>query len=254
MIRSTEDAPLTIAERYATAFESSNLRMQARRTDLDVIIAAGCLDDSFGAALLRLRVEYDLVRGEHIAAEAQLRASEAEARRQKDLVDGNGRVLETAAERSANILQDAEATALTAHALILISLKSLTEVREMMGHFALREAARVKFDRPPSHVLHLSGRVLDVHISPTCRKCQGRGFTGVLQRGERQMACRVCSGSGLRWDAIGKDQPDRSFANGLLMSMSALTANSERRLAGKFRETRDTKGLILEAEAEAARA
>ena len=263
MIRSTEDTPMTLPERYASALASSNLRMQERQGDLDVIIAAGCLDQNFAAVLMRLRLEYDMIRGEHRLAENHLRNSEHEANRQKDKTGADGKVIlgaagadgkpTTAAQRSDQILEDAEKAAHAAHAMILLSMSTLRLGKEMMGHFAIREAARLKFKQPITHILRLSGHVLDVHISPTCRACQGRGFNGNLLKGERQAPCRPCRSSGSRRDAIGKDDGDRLFAGQVLMSMDALMAEGERQLQQKRHMTRETKALITSAEAQASR-
>ena len=263
MIRSTDDTPMTAPERYASALGSSNLRMQERQGDLDVIIAAGCLDASFAAALLRLRIEYDMIRGEHRIAENQLRAAEASAKRQKDSTGKDGKLVPgpagadgrptTAAQRSGRILDDAERAAHQAHAMILLSMSTLRLTKEMMGHFAIREAARFKFGRPVSHVLRLSGHVLDVHISPTCRHCAGRGFNGNLLKGEHQAPCRQCRSSGTRRDSVGQDEDDRLFASHLLMEMDALMSAAERELQQKRFLMRETKALINEAEAQAIR-
>lgn len=54
------DTPHTVEESYVSATTSSNLRCEAdRRTDVDVLIAAGCTPGILGAALMRLHSEYD---------------------------------------------------------------------------------------------------------------------------------------------------------------------------------------------------
>lgn len=50
----------TVEEAYTSATASSNLRCEAdRRTDVDVLIAAGCTPGILGAALMRLHSEWD---------------------------------------------------------------------------------------------------------------------------------------------------------------------------------------------------
>lgn len=50
----------TIEESYTSATTSSNLRCEPdKRTDLDVLIAAGCTPGILGSALMRLHSEYD---------------------------------------------------------------------------------------------------------------------------------------------------------------------------------------------------
>lgn len=54
------DTPRTTEEAYVSATQSSNLRCEPdKRTDLDVLIAAGCTPGILGSALMRLHSEYD---------------------------------------------------------------------------------------------------------------------------------------------------------------------------------------------------
>ena len=54
------DTARTVEESYVSATQSSNLRCEAdRRTDVDVLIAAGCTPGILGGALMRLHSEYD---------------------------------------------------------------------------------------------------------------------------------------------------------------------------------------------------
>ena len=54
------DERRTVEESYTSATNSSNLRCEAdRRTDVDVLIAAGCTPGILGAALMRLHSEWD---------------------------------------------------------------------------------------------------------------------------------------------------------------------------------------------------
>lgn len=54
------DTPRTTEEAYVSATQSSNLRCEPdRRTDVDVLIAAGCTPGILGGALMRLHSEYD---------------------------------------------------------------------------------------------------------------------------------------------------------------------------------------------------
>jgi len=252
---STDDQPLSAVERYDIALKSSNLRMQERSGDLDVIIAAGCLDDTFAATMMRLQHEYDGIRAEHRAAELRLREREALARRQKDAAGADGKVKpgSTAAELSASILKEAEGAALTAHALILVKLTTLRAAKEMMGHFALRAAGRLKFDRDPMHILRLSGSVLDVFISPKCRACTGTGFLGEGEKGAPRSKCRPCKGTGFRREQLGKDEADRDFAGRLFMELESLMAGTGDQLQRKRHAAVATKALITGAEARASR-
>lgn len=54
------DTPRTTEEAYVSATQSSSLRCEPdKRTDLDVLIAAGCTPGILGAALMRLHSEFD---------------------------------------------------------------------------------------------------------------------------------------------------------------------------------------------------
>ena len=54
------DTPRTTEEQYTSATQSSNLRCEPdRRTDVDVLIAAGCTPGILGGALMRLHSEFD---------------------------------------------------------------------------------------------------------------------------------------------------------------------------------------------------
>ena len=267
-MRSTDDEPMTLAERYSSAVESSNLRLKETRGDLDLIIAVGVAaqgpaddeDDTeekrlrkgrqrdeamLAAMLMRLLVEFDLVRGDYRAAELQMRQREAEAKRaeRKGWIGGV-----SAAERAERIMEEAEAAALTAHVLILSQLSSLRDVKALFRCYAIAQATRLRFMQPDAYVLKLAGQVLDVFISPTCRHCHGRGFFGSLQHGEKQTICRPCKGSGNRRDSMGKDEFDRRFANQLLMQTSSLLAAAEAKTSGQRRVVAEWKLLLQEAE------
>ena len=55
----------TVAERYASAIESSNLRTRLdRRCDTDILMAASWASSSLSANLARLRSEFDSAKAE----------------------------------------------------------------------------------------------------------------------------------------------------------------------------------------------
>ena len=254
MMTSTNEDKPTPAERYASAMESSNLRMKERSGDLDVIIAAGCLDDSFASALLRVQVEYDLIRGEHRMASLRLAQQQARAKQEDgDEVDDFGEVITTAAQRSEMMMLEAEAAAGTAHALIMLQLSTLRMTKSMMTVFALTFARRLRFNKPALYITRLAESVLDVHVQPKCPHCTGRKYTGGFAKNERKINCRPCKGSGSRRDQLGADDADRMFAGRLLMELSALMDRGEEQLQRKRFNTVATKALINDAEARAAR-
>lgn len=255
MIRTTDEEPMTKVERYSTAIESSNLRMKEGRGDLDVIISAGLLGtdpddkparrlaDALAARLLRLRREYDKVRAAHRAAEMARVNNEAAAKRESG-EEGE----ESAEERTETMLAIAERATLTAHVLLLVNLPSLRTVKEMVGVFALDQAKKMRFKIHGETILRLSGTVLDVHISPTCRHCDGRGFNGNLGKGERQAVCRPCRGTGTRRDSVGKDNDERAFVGHMLLELDALLGVALDEMSRREQGVRATKALIRAAE------
>lgn len=251
MISHNENKPTT-AERYASAMGSSNLRMKERSGDLDVIIAAGCLKESFASALLRVQVEYDLIRGEHRAAALRLRQQLDAAKQETgDEVDDFGELVTTAGQRTAWMTREAEKEAITAHILIKNQLSTLRVCQEMMVPFVLEFARNVRFQKPDLHIVRLAEAVLDVHVQPMCPHCTGRRYTGGFAKNERKIACRPCKGVGTRRDQLGADDSDRMFAGRLLMELSALTDHGEEQIERKRYTTAMTKALINDAESQA---
>lgn len=196
MTIATDDRPPTVAERYTTATRSSNLRVAERRNgDADVLIAAGWSDSTLGALLYRLHAEFDVVRAE---------------------------------VRQGPLNQ-------TERMLILGRLKTLRETREALGAFAIQQATKRAYMRADRDVLRLVGRVLDAHLDPLCHHCEGRGFTGGAHRGEKQVLCRPCRGTGHRKEWIGQDAAERWFARHLLCEMDRVLAVTAGRIAGRLK-------------------
>ena len=187
----------TIGEAYSSATESSDLRVRAEtRGDVDSLIAAGWCDESLGTRLYRLQVEFDSVRA---------------------VVRGPGAL--SPIERF----------------MILDKLKSLRTARDELGQYSLEQAERKGFARPMRVVFALTGRVLDVFLDPTCHHCEGRGFNGGTHRGEPQVLCKPCRGSGHRRDEIGKDEQERAFAVHLLLQLDLILAEVDRQMRGFLR-------------------
>lgn len=248
-MRTTNDEPVTMAERYSGAIESSNLRVRETAGDVDLLVAAGLAGNCLAGALLRLQVEYDTVRGEHQSAEARLRAAEAEAGRQKgDRVDADG-VKTTADDRAAAIAGAAAAQALTDHVMILAALPSLRGAKEMLGHHALARARELRYGLTTEQVLRLAGAALDVFLSPQCRVCKGVGFTGSLLRGQQQKRCDACRATGSRRYSVGKDEQSRAFVFALLLDLSHMVDTAAADMARQRAAVREAKAMLLRAEA-----
>lgn len=189
-----EDRP-SIAERYSSATESSNLRVSEKSSDADFLIAAGMLGDTLGRLLLRLHTEFDMVRGQ-ISADKALSPTD--------------------------------------RLLVVMNLKTLRETRQALGNFAVMTATRRRFMMNDDAVNKIAGRALDVHLNPHCHHCQGRGFNGGSHRGEKKDLCRPCGGSGHRRDGLGKDQDERNFAALLLTEMARVTNEAERGIGDRL--------------------
>lgn len=136
------DVP-TMMERYARALESSHLEMNLeRRTQLDVVIAAGWAGDELGARLLRLRAEFDSV------------------------------------DRSALAHVDGE----VAKAMMSGTLNALRPAMALLYRYALRRAARVDYRAQEKTIYMIAGHTLAWWLSPHCATCTGRGQVGVFGR------------------------------------------------------------------------
>lgn len=263
----TTDERPTIAERYSGAIESSNLKLSHRRGDVDLVIAAAlggavAADASpaerekakaaiLGSALYRLQVCYDAVRADHRAAELLMRRQEEGARHQTDDKPappnlGATPATLTAKQKMAAALKVAEGAALTAHVLILSQLPGLDTTKELFGAFAVIQATKRRLMRNDREVGQIAGRVLDVFLRPQCGHCDGRGFNGATHRGEKQILCRPCRGSGHRRDAVGKDDAERGFAGHLLMAIDQMLHQAQKDMSSNVHAVADAKHWIAE--------
>lgn len=229
----------SMSERYSSATESSDLRVRSEsRGDVDVLIAAGWIADSFATALYRLRTEFDAVKVDHERAERQLQEQLELARLAQQSDDPK-----LGAPAAEAIRSQARTDALTARVMVLAHLKTLQRVKDELGAFALglayssppridrrdgKALPRVPRQLDPDQVLTVAGRVLDVFLDPTCHHCEGRGFNGGSHRGEPQELCRPCRGTGNRREHIGQSDVERDFASRLLMRMNMAMAEVDR--------------------------
>lgn len=181
-----EDRP-SIAERYATAMESSNLRVNLERgCDTDVLMAAGWASAPLGINLCRLRTEYD-------SAKAEVR--------------GQG------------------ATPFIDMVLALSKMPSLYSVKEELGRYAVRHATLRRFMEPDSVVRSLVGQALQMYLDPICHKCHGVGKKGGY--GLPEVICKHCEGGRRTFKLAGRSDEQREFLKFLLASMEANASNAE---------------------------
>ena len=178
----SNDQPVTIAERYTVATGARSLVMRDRGP-VDVLIAAGWAGDGIGVSLMRLRAEFD-------AAMSSVRGT------------ANGSPTE--------------------RVLALMQVRSLTGVKAKLGEMARRQAWSSGFRGTERDVNHITGRCLDVFLSPTCPACEGRGFNGGGRHEQTgpPILCVPCRGSGTRGQAIGHNPSEREFARNLLAAMT----------------------------------
>jgi hypothetical protein len=185
------DEVKTVAERYASAIESSNLRTALdRRCATDVLMAASWANSPLGANLSRLRAEFD-------SAKAEIRGQGAT--NQIDML------------------------------LALSKMPSLPSVKAELGRYAVRQATLRKFMEPDSVVLTLVGQALQLFLDPTCPKCNGVGHTGGY--GLPEVICKHCDNGRQTIRLKGRTQEQQEFLKFIMAQMeaSASFANDQMR-------------------------
>ena len=211
----------TIEEQYAVALSAG---AQTR-----VVLAAGLQRERAGVQLLRLRAEYDAVRGELEQAgqiaprgldRARVLRQEAARLQKAELwLEAEALIIEAEA-----IQPRTKAQVKTAHAVILVALTSLHSARQELGILAVRMAASPKRSLEPAVALQLAGRVLDVWLDETCHKCDGTGRLGNRYAGDRERECPSCKGSGHRRDILGDSLKQTLFARDLMAELQRQVA------------------------------
>jgi len=215
----------TLGESYGRATESSDLRLGTGRSDADLLIAAGWLEDRAGALLFRLAREYDGVKGEHGIAQAEFERVERAARELDRLPEPADPKAPNPRKMAERMREDAAAQALTSRAMILIHLKTLREAKEALFAFARDHAQRRVVMLQDKEIAAIAGQALDIHLDPTCHRCQGRGFNGGF--GQPQIICKACGGRAKRdQHDIGKDGLRREFGAFLLAAMDRMLARA----------------------------
>lgn len=191
----------TIAERYSSAIETSNLKVDPdSKRDVDFIIAAGWAGDGIGGLLLRLRTEFDTVKTE---------------------VRGSG---------------DSD---LTDRMLIMMRLKTLTPAVRALGELGTKQAEVMSLARPNREIEILIGQVLDIWLDPGCSPCEGRGYNGGGRHEHTgpQIICRPCGGTGNRKNRLGKDDEQRQFCQRILSLMEDAASRAEQKMRRVLRTT-----------------
>lgn len=213
------DLPTT-AERYATAIETSNMRVAEGRCPADIIIAAGWARSGIGMLLLRLRGEWDDVKRVHEQAVAALNVGEKSAARLR---------AQDKPEDADAAIKAATDAAVTARAMILVEISTLYATKQALGARALDMAHRGRHEIPEADVLRLAGRCLDVWLDPNCPACSGRGYSGGgrHEHATAPVVCKPCGGTGKRSTAVGRDDNERRFARAMLCHMDEAITSAE---------------------------
>lgn len=233
MMADTAERP-GITERYSSAIESSNLKLSdIRQGDPDILIAAAWAGNGIGTRLTRLRAEYDIVRAEHAQAERAMKAGDSAAdvlqaryAAERERMQYGPTFAEVLRQRTEAAQKEARASAVTARALILIKLKTLSSTKDALGGLVVIQATKTRYMKPDKDALRVAGRCLELWLDPVCASCSGRGFTGGYNG--PQHLCRPCGGSKRR-EFNGIDDADNRFAKHImaLMDRAADGADAE---------------------------
>jgi len=242
-VRPDDERP-SLAERYGAAVQSSHLKAEAEsRCDVDYLIAAGLLKDGLGSALLRLRAEYDAARAllRHVetgteiwqARIAEIDDEAAPMLRREWITPADLRQLRDLHAEAQRLRTELAGYLAAEHGIVLVSLKTLPDVRARVGSLALAMCT-TGWPLAQEAALRTAGRVLDAWLDPNCRGCDGRGFNGGTHRGELVVRCKVCLGARLRRVKLASTADESRFA--------ALLAD---RLAELQRRAADEMRLLL---------
>lgn len=181
----------TIEESYTSATASSNLRCEAeKRTDVDVLIAAGCTPGILGAALMRLHSEWDGAERLRPAVAADF----VSAARQRP-ADSRNPAQTTAAWLAAahKMAQDHNAQQAK---LLMGNLKTLPRVMAVLAEWATMRA----LPEPQA----LAQAVVVFWLDSNCHACHGRGHEVIPGTPSLGRKCKACNGSGKRKEPKGE--------------------------------------------------
>lgn len=242
-----EDTRVTVGESYGLATHTSNLRVQEKRTDADMIMAAGMVagpagGHDLGVLLLRLHSEFDTARAALMRVDQEmpryLKAAAALERRAEAWrvpLRSDPEALRADAE---NLRRIAKRRAVSESMLVLMDLKTVRPARHAMLAYAVAMAEKERFREPPDVLERLAYRVLDVLLDPTCHTCWGTGSEGSGYLNETMRVCGTCGGSGHRRDSIGNGPRARWFAFILLGNMQREMAQAAGGIGRKLRSDR----------------
>ena len=221
----TEEEKPTLAERYTGAINATDLTMTDRRAGSADLLAAVGISSGLGSLLLRLRTEYDSVKGEHGLADAEIERLRGRIRdhlsaaQREDRQADKGPTRAAFHRREAEWLRvQAEGTQATETALFLMHLKTLREAKNALAAYAMVMATKRRHMIPDREVIALTGHVLAAWLDVRCRKCHGTTLLG--DYGQRQVRCRACGGTGNASANLGQTHAQQLFCADLLRDIA----------------------------------
>lgn len=228
-------------EQYLRATSSANLKADEYHRDVYTLTAVGSSREGLAASLLRVRGEYDAIRGESNQATLQAQARELEAQRLEaratiEVAKSNrGPTLAQKYRGQAREVRDeSQREMLVAHALIIVRLKTLRGAKLLLWNYVRQEAEANGLDELTWDQLdEIAGKVMQAFLSPRCPLCGGRGFNGGHR--EPTIHCVHCHLSGnvlINWG----NEDFAEFGADILHRIALKVDYLRRRLA---RRTRD---------------
>jgi len=181
----------TVEESYTSATASSNLRCEAdRRTDVDVLIAAGCTPGILGAALMRLHSEWDGSERMRPAVAADFvstaRQRPADSRKPVQTTAA----LLAAAQKMAHDHNTQQAK------LLMGNLKTMPRVVGILAEWAVMRAF------PDPHAM--AQAAVAFWLDSNCHSCHGRGNEVIPGTPSLGRKCKACNGTGKRKEPRGE--------------------------------------------------
>lgn len=172
------DHPPTIEERYLSATNTSNLRVEAERTgSADVLIAYGWSMSRVGSALLRLQSEWDS------SAKSIPPPIEAVAALAQTMRKPGKKIDMRAAQKEADRWFDNEL------AIFRLKLKNLTPVLTQTVGYMERKGIEYPLEK--------AGPIVGWWLNKNCPECKGLGRPKILDAPILgKLACPRCHGSG----------------------------------------------------------
>jgi len=215
-----------LEEKYGSAVTATDLRMVHDRTGSADLLATVGISAGLGALLLRLRTEFDSVKGEHGLAEAEffrmrglVDAKLKESQREVMQMDKGPTRAALYAKEATWLRAEADGAAATATALVMMHLKTLRETKEALGRYAVLMATKRRHMLTDKQVYALTGKTLAAWLDHKCHACGGVGRVGGYN-GRRPKQCSVCEGTGNRKIELGQNDAQRRFCADLMHAMN----------------------------------